>query len=89
VTTTQVRDVPLLSVQDEVYEQLHRAGWTLGIYSLADRHGVVCMVEGVNGENMIPGKGDTLEAANLSACDLARAVGMLGRQQERQADRRR
>jgi hypothetical protein len=48
----------------------------LGIYSLAGRHGVVCAVEGVTGENIIRGEGDTLDAAYLSACDQARAVGL-------------
>jgi hypothetical protein len=69
--------MPFPTVEHEAYDRLHRAGWPLGIYSLAEPHGVVCVVEGVNGENLIRGEGNTLEAAYLSACDQARAVGML------------
>jgi len=70
---------PLPTTEDEAYRRLHRAGWTLGIYSLAGPNGVVCVVEGSNGENMIRGEGETLVAAYRSACDQARAAGMLGR----------
>jgi hypothetical protein len=35
---------------EEAYHRLHGGGWTLGIYSLDDPQGVVCVVEGVNGE---------------------------------------
>jgi hypothetical protein len=69
--------VQLPTTEDEAYHRLHRAGWTLGIYSVAGLHGVVCVVEGLNGENLIRGEGNTLEAAYLSACDQVRAVGML------------
>ena len=69
--------MPFPNVEEDAYDRLHRAGWTLGIYSLAGPHGVVCVVEGLNGENLIRGEGTKLEAAYLSACDQARAVGML------------
>jgi hypothetical protein len=72
--------MPLPSLQDDAHDRLHGAGWSLGIYSLAGPHALVCIVEGINGENMIRGEGDTLDAAFLSACDQARSVGMLGRQ---------
>jgi hypothetical protein len=52
---------------------------TLGTYSFAGPKSIVCMVEGVNGENLIRGEGGTLEAAYRSACDQAQAVGMFGR----------
>jgi hypothetical protein len=81
--------MPFPTVEEEGYDRLHRAGWSLGIYSLAGPHGVVYVVEGVNGENVIRGEGDTSDAAYLSACDQARVVGMFGRQQERQVERRR
>jgi hypothetical protein len=68
--------MPFQTIEEEAYHQLHRAAWTLGIYSLAGPHGVVCVVEGLNGENLIRGEGTTLEAAYLSACDQARTVGM-------------
>jgi hypothetical protein len=55
---------------------LHRAGWPLGIYSLAGPQGVVYVVEGMKGENLIRGEGAALDAACSSACDQARAVGM-------------
>ena len=69
--------MPLPTTEEEAYRRLHRAGWSLGIYSLAGPHGVVCVVEGLNGENLIRGEGTTLGAAYLSACDQARAVGIL------------
>jgi len=62
----------LTSMQGEAHERLHRAGWSLGIYSLAGPYGVVCLVECFNGENAIRGQGETLDAAFLSACDQAR-----------------
>jgi hypothetical protein len=55
--------MPFPTIEDEAYDRLHRAGWTLGIYSLAGPEAVVCVVEGVNGENVIRGEGDTLETA--------------------------
>jgi hypothetical protein len=33
--------MPVSSVQGEAYDRLHRAGWSLGIYSLAGPRGVV------------------------------------------------
>jgi hypothetical protein len=77
------------SMQDEAYDRLPSAGWSLGVYSVAGSRGVTCIVEGVNGENMIRGEGATSDAVFQSACDQARAVGLLGRQQERQGTRRR
>jgi hypothetical protein len=49
--------MPFPTVEEEAYHRLHRACWTLGIYSLAGPIGVVCVVEGVNGENLIRGEG--------------------------------
>ena len=74
--------MPPLSVHDGAHGRLHSAGWSLGICSFAGPHGVVCVVEGVNGENVIRGEGDTLDAAYLSACDQARAAGKFARQQK-------
>jgi hypothetical protein len=51
------------AIEEEAYDRLQRAGWTLGIYSLAGQQGVLCVVEGVNGENVIRSAGDTVEAA--------------------------
>jgi hypothetical protein len=53
----------LPALKDEDYDRLHRAGWSLGIYSLAGPHGVVWVVEGVNSENVIRGEGDSWVAA--------------------------
>jgi hypothetical protein len=69
--------MPFSTLEEEAYDRLHRAGWTLGFYSLAGPHGVVCVVECLNGENLVRGEGETLEGAYLSACDQARALGML------------
>jgi hypothetical protein len=69
--------MPFATVEEQAYDRLQRAGWTLGIYSLAGPNGVLVVVEGVNGENVIRGEGQSLEAAYRSACDQARAVGML------------
>ena len=62
----------LPTAHDAAQHRLQRVGWSLGIYSLAGPHGVVCVVEWFNGENAIRGQGETLEAAFLSACDQAR-----------------
>jgi hypothetical protein len=40
----------LPTVEEEAYARWHRAGWTLGIYSLAGPKGVAYVLEGVNGE---------------------------------------
>jgi hypothetical protein len=45
--------MPFPTVEEEAFGRLHRAGWTLGIYSLAGPEGVMSVVEGVNGENVI------------------------------------
>ena len=71
---------------NDAHGHLHRWGWSLGINSLAGPHGVVYVVEGVNGE-VIRGEGATLDAACLSACDQARASGMFGRPDKRHARR--
>ena len=61
--------MPSPPLPDDAHSHLHRCGWSLGIYSLAGPHGVVCVVEGVNGENVSRGEGATLEAAYQAACD--------------------
>jgi hypothetical protein len=35
--------MPPLSVHDGAHGRLHRAGWSPAVYSLAGRHGVVCV----------------------------------------------
>jgi hypothetical protein len=69
--------MPFPTVEEEAYDRLHGGGWTLRTYTLAGPHGIVCVVEGLNGENPIRGEGETLGAAYLSACDQARSVGTL------------
>jgi len=46
--------MPFPTVEAEAYHRLHRAGWTLGIYSLTGPQGVVCVMDGVDGENLSP-----------------------------------
>jgi hypothetical protein len=58
---------------------LHRAGWNIGDTALlTDSGGLVWVVSGSNGENLIRAEGATPAAACRAACDQARTLGMLG-----------
>jgi hypothetical protein len=62
---------------DESFDRLHRAGWSLGEYTVGSPHALVWCVEGGNGENRIRVYARTQAEAWSRACEAARAVGML------------
>ena len=55
---------------------LHRAGWTIGDATVATSEGLVWLVWGRNGENLIRAEGRTRDEAWEEAVAQARAVGM-------------
>ena len=58
--------------------QLHRAGWSIGSTAFAgEGRGLVWLVTGLNGENVIRAEGATEAEAWVEAVGQARAVGML------------
>ena len=58
--------------------RLHRAGWSVGSTAFyVEGGGLAWLVSGVNGENVIHGRGPTEAAAWRSAIEQARAAGML------------
>jgi hypothetical protein len=60
--------------------QLHRAGWSIGDSALAtDGGGLVWVVSGSNGENLIRVEGPMCAVAWHRAAEQARALGRLGR----------
>jgi hypothetical protein len=63
----------------ECVAELRRAGWNIGDTAFAtDAGGVVWVVSGHNGENLIRAEGPTSAAAWRLAVDQARSLGMLG-----------
>jgi hypothetical protein len=62
----------------EAFDHLKRSGWSVGVAGLAtEGGGIVWVVSGHNGENVIRAEGRTEAAAWRAAVDQARAVGML------------
>jgi hypothetical protein len=64
---------------DESLHRLHRAGWSAGEAAFAGKDGLAFWVTGMNGENLIKARGDTMEEAWWRAVQQAEAVGMIGR----------
>jgi hypothetical protein len=63
----------------EPLEQLHRAGWSVGVAGLATEAGrIVWVVSGRNGENLIRAEGATEAEAWRGAVEQDRSVGMAG-----------
>jgi hypothetical protein len=63
----------------ECLDQLRRAGWSVGDAAFTGGEGLVWVVTGSNGENLIRAEGPTRAAAWIAACGQARALGMLRR----------
>jgi hypothetical protein len=63
---------------DESFDQLHRAGWSVGETAFHVKGGgLVWLVIGSNGENQIRAEGQTDREAWYRAIEQAIAVGML------------
>jgi hypothetical protein len=52
--------MPFPTGEEEAYDRLHRAGWSPRIYTLAGLDWIVCVVEGLNGKNLIRGETETV-----------------------------
>jgi hypothetical protein len=63
----------------ERLDELRLAAWSVGDVAFSGDGGLVWVVTGPNGENLIRASGPTLTAAWLAAYGQARALGMLGR----------
>ena len=64
----------------EALDRLHRAGWSIGDVAYHDgAGGLVWLVSGSNGENLIRAEGATRDEAWDQAVEQARALGMLWR----------
>jgi hypothetical protein len=64
---------------DEALARLHRAGWSIGDAAVAvEGGGLVWVVSGHNGENLIRAEGPTRDEAWVRAVEQARGLGMLG-----------
>jgi hypothetical protein len=62
------------------WNKLHAAGWSVGDTAFVTEAGtLIWLVSGVDGEDVIRAEGPTQAAAWRTACDQARAVGMLKR----------
>jgi hypothetical protein len=65
---------------DEALARLHRAGRSIGDAAFAvEGGGLVWIVSGRNGENLIRAEGPTRDGAWGRAVEQARSLGMLGR----------
>jgi len=65
---------------DEAIAILHRSGWSIGDVAFHDgAGGLLWLVSGSNGENLIRAEGPTRSEAWIRAVDQARSLGMLGR----------
>jgi hypothetical protein len=63
----------------EAFDRLKRAGWSIGEAARLSRDGgLVWLVSGRNGENVIRAEGASQAAAWREAVGQARAVGMIG-----------
>ena len=64
----------------EALDRLHRAGWSIGDTAFDDRAGgLVWIVSGHNGENLIRAEGTIRDEAWGRAVEQARALGVLVR----------
>ena len=60
--------------------RLHRAGWSVGDFATSDgAGGIVFVVAGTNGENVIRAEGRTVADAWRTSAAQARSLGMLDR----------
>jgi hypothetical protein len=65
---------------DEALDRLHRAGWSIGDVAFRDgAGGLLWIVSGSNGENLIRAEGATRSEAWIRAVEQARSLGMIGR----------
>jgi hypothetical protein len=63
----------------DAIRQLHRAGWSIGDVAAHDgAGGMLWIVSGSNGENLIRAEGSTRAEAWVRAVEQARTLGMLG-----------
>jgi hypothetical protein len=67
-----------LPTSDESFLRLHAAGWSIGDAAATGPDGMVWLVTGTNGENVIRAEGATRDAAWWAAIGQAASVGMLG-----------
>ena len=71
---------PLCASAADAVAQLHRSGWSIGSTAFAtDDVGLVWLVSGHNGENLIGAEGATELEAWWAAADQARSLGVLER----------
>ena len=61
----------------EAINRLHRSGWSIGDAAFAGQGGMIWVVTGRNGENLLRAEGPTEVSAWRRALDEARALGML------------
>ena len=69
----------VLHSSDDSFGLLHRSGWTIGDTAFKLGDGLVWLVTGSNGENLIRAEGATQDEAWHQAVEQAAAVGMLRR----------
>jgi hypothetical protein len=63
----------------DAFHQLHGAGWSIGDVGFHDgAGGLLWIVSGSNGENLIRAEGSTRAEAWIRAVEQARSLGMLG-----------
>jgi hypothetical protein len=68
-----------MTSSDASFLRLHRSGWSIGDVAVAKPEGLVWLVWGSNGENLIRAEGRTKEEAWRNAEMQALALGMLSR----------
>jgi hypothetical protein len=66
-----------VTASDAAFEALHSAGWSVGDAAFWTADGLIWLVSGSNGENMIRAAGTTCDEAWANAVEQARGVGML------------
>jgi hypothetical protein len=69
----------VLHSSDDSFGLLHRSGWTIGDTAFQVGDGLVWLVTGSNGENLIRAEGATRAEAWHRGVEQAAAVGMLSR----------
>ena len=67
---------------DESFCRLHGSGWSIGETAVHGPAGIVWIVSGTNGENVIEARGASQTEAWARAVEQARAVGMLSPEPE-------
>jgi hypothetical protein len=62
---------------DQLYQVLHRAGWSIACTAFTGKDGLSWLVLGINGDHSIQANAKTQESAWRQACRQAEELGLV------------